>query len=143
MCSSDLNQGSTTVYENETDWRGALSYNYAPVYKAWEPFKGLKSKSKWMKFVKELNLSYLPQNISFNTDMNRHYYELQLRDMENLSDPAEIPVSVAKDFLWNRDFSLRWDLTKNLRMNFTSATHAEIEEPYGVVNRTQIGRAHV
>ena len=130
------NQGSTTVYENETDWRGALSYNYAPVYKAWEPFKGLKSKSKWMKFVKDLNLSYLPQNISFNTDMSRHYYELQLRDMENLSDPADIPVSVAKDFLWNRDFALRWDLTKNLRMNFTSATHAEIEEPYGVVNKT-------
>ena len=130
------NQGSTTVYENETDWRGALSYNYAPVYKAWEPFKGLKSKSKWMKFVKDLNLSYLPQNISFNTDMSRHYYELQLRDMENLSDPADIPVSVAKDFLWNRDFALRWDLTKNLRMNFTSATRAEIEEPYGVVNKT-------
>lgn len=130
------NQGSTTVYENETDWRGALSYNYAPVYKAWEPFKGLKSKSKWMKFVKELNLSYLPQNIAFNTDMSRHYYELQLRDMENLSDPADMPVSVAKDFLWNRDFSLRWDLTKSLRMNFTSATHAEIEEPYGVLNKT-------
>ena len=130
------NQGSTTVYENETDWRGALSYNYAPVYKAWEPFKGLKSKSKWMKFVKDLNLSYLPQNISFNTDMSRHYYELQLRDMENLSDPADIPVSVAKDFLWNRDFALRWDLTKNLRMNFISATRAEIEEPYGVVNKT-------
>lgn len=130
------NQGSTTVYENETDWRGALSYNYAPVYKPWEPFKGLKSKSKWMKFVKELNLSYLPQNIAFNTDMSRHYYELQLRDMENLSDPADMPVSVAKDFLWNRDFSLRWDLTKNLRMNFTSATHAEIEEPYGVLNKT-------
>lgn len=133
------NQGSTTVYENETDWRGALSYNYAPVYKAWEPFKGLKSKSKWMKFVKELNLSYLPQNIAFNTDMSRHYYELQLRDMENLSDPADMPVSVAKDFLWNRDFSLRWDLTKNLRMNFTSATHAEIEEPYGVLNKTLDG----
>lgn len=133
------NQGSTTVYENETDWRGALSYNYAPVYKAWEPFKGLKSKSKWMKFVKDLNLSYLPQNIAFNTDMSRHYYELQLRDMENLSDPADMPVSVAKDFLWNRDFSLRWDLTKNLRMNFTSATHAEIEEPYGVLNKTLDG----
>lgn len=72
-----------------------------------------------MKFVKDLNLSYLLQNISFNTDMSRHYYELQLRDMENLSDPADIPASVAKDFLWNRDFALRWDLTKNLRMNFT------------------------
>ncbi len=129
------NQGSTTEYENETDWRGALSYNYSPVYKAWEPFKKMKSKSKWMKFVKDLNFSYLPQNISFNTDMDRHYYELQLRDMENLNDPVGIPISVAKEFLWNRDFSLRWDLTKNLRMNFTSATHAEIEEPYGALNR--------
>ena len=64
-----------------------------------------------MKFVKDLNFSYLPQNNSFNTDMDRHYYELQLRDMENLNDPVGIPISVAKEFLWNRDFSLRWDLT--------------------------------
>ena len=69
------------------------------------------------------------------------YYELQLRDMEALtsgtgSDGTDgIPASFAKEFLWNRDFALRWDLTKNLQMNFTSATHAEIEEPYGVVNK--------
>lgn len=129
------NQGSTTAFENEIDWRGALSYNYAPLSKAWVPFKEMKSKSAWLKFVKEFNLNYLPQNISFNTDMNRHHYELQLRDMENLGDATGIPLSIAKEFLWNRDFSLRWDLTKNLHLNFASATHAEIEEPYGVVNR--------
>lgn len=129
------NQGSTTTYENETDWRTALTYNYSPIYKAWEPFKKIQSKSPWMRFIKDLNLSWLPQNISFNTDMTRHYYELQLRDLDNLEGSEDIPVSVAKNFLWNRDFAMRWDLTRNLRMNFTSATHAEIEETYGVVNK--------
>ena len=138
------NQGSTTAYENETDWRGAMSYNYAPVYRPWEPFKKMKSKSPWMRFIKEINLNWLPQSIAFNTEMLRHYYELQLRDLEVLTTGSMtgedtgiegIPVSVAKEFLWNRDFALRWDLTKNLRINFTSATHAEIEEPYGVVNK--------
>ena len=98
-----------------------------------------------MRFIKEFNLNWLPQSISFNTDMTRHYYELQLRDLEALTSGASvgngdisiesIPISVAKEFLWNRDFALRWDLTKNLRFNFTSATHAEIVEPYGVVNK--------
>ena len=138
--------GSTTAYENETDWRAAMTYNYAPVYRPWEPFKAMKNKSPWMRFIKELNLNWLPQSISFNTDMTRHYYELQLRDLEALTTGSNsvgsgdisiegIPISVAKEFLWNRDFALRWDLTKNLKLNFTSATHAEIEEPYGVVNK--------
>jgi cell surface protein SprA len=129
------NQGNTTAYENENDWRGALSYNYSPRYKAWTPFSNMRSKSNWLALIKALNLNYAPQNISFNTDMSRHYYELQLRDMDNLDDPTGIPVSVSKSFLWNRDFAIRWDLTKNLKMNFTSATHAMIEEPEGVLSR--------
>jgi len=139
------NQGSTTAYENETDWRAAMTYNYAPIYRPWEPFKSMENKSPWMRFIKELNLNWLPQSISFNTDMTRHYYELQLRDLEALTSGTSvgngdisiesIPISVAKEFLWNRDFALRWDLTKSLRFNFTSATHAEIVEPYGVVNK--------
>ncbi len=42
-----------------------------------------------------------------------------------------MPPTWSSTFLWNRDFSLRWDLTKNLHMNFSSGTQAEIEEPYG------------
>ena len=40
--------GETTVYENNDRWRGALNYSWTPVYKAWEPFKKIKSKSKWL-----------------------------------------------------------------------------------------------
>jgi len=126
--------GETTVYENDDQWRGSLNYTYSPVYKTWEPFKKLKSKSKWANFPKALGLNYLPQSISFNSEMVRHYYELQERDLENTENP-NLPLTFSEQFLWNRDFSIRWDLTKNLHMNFQSATHAEIEEPYTPINK--------
>lgn len=129
------NQGSTTVYEDEHNWQASLSYSYASAFPGWQPGKNIKSKSKWLKYFRDFKLNYLPQNLSFNTDMLRNYYELQLRDLDNLEEPNSIPVSVSKEFLWNRDFSIRWDLTQNLRMSFNSATHAEIEEGMGVVNR--------
>ena len=126
--------GKTTVYEKETQWRGALNYTYAPVYKTWEPFKKLNGKSKWLNFPKAFGLNYLPQSISLNSELTRHYYELQERDMENL-DNHSLPLIFNSQFFWNRDFALRWDFTKNLHFNFQSATHAEIEEPYTPVNK--------
>jgi len=126
--------GETTVYENEDQWRGSVNYSYSPVYKTWEPFKNSKSKSKWMNFPKALGFNYLPQNIGFNSEISRSYYELQERDLENTENP-NLPITFSQQFLWNRDFTLRWDFTKNLHMTFQSATHAEIEEPYTPVNK--------
>ncbi len=126
--------GETTVYETEDQWRGSLNYSYTPVYKTYEPFKNLKGKSKWLNFPKAFGLNYLPQNVSFNSEMIRNYYELQERDVESLEN-TQLPLTYSQQFLWNREFSLRWDLTKNLHMNFQSATHAEIEEPDRPVNK--------
>ena len=126
--------GETTVYENEDNWRGALSYSWTPVYKSWEPFKKIKNRSKWLEIFKRFGLNWLPQNIGFNTEMTRSYYELQERDMES-TENAMLPLTFSQQFLWNRDFTIRWDLTKNIHMNFQSATHAEIEEPYTPVNK--------
>lgn len=132
--------GETTMYERKDNWRGALDYSWSPVYKAWEPFKGLKNKSKWLDILKRFGLNWLPQNIAFNTEMTRDYYELQERDMETLMSGAagvdsKLPLAFSEQFLWNREFSINWDLTKNLHMNFQSATHAQIEEPYTPVNK--------
>ena len=126
--------GKTTVYERDDQWRGALNYSYSPVYKTWEPFKKLKGKSKWLNFPKALGLNYLPQSIAFNTEMTRTYYELQERDLESLEN-QNLELVFNEQFLWNRDFSLRWDFTKNLHFNFTSGTRAQIEEPYTPVNK--------
>ena len=132
--------GETTMYERKDNWRGALNYSWSPVYKAWEPFKGLKNKSKWLDILKRFGLNWLPQNVAFNTEMTRDYYELQERDMETLMSGAagvdsKLPLTFSEQFLWNREFSINWDLTKNLHMNFQSATHAQIEEPYTPVNK--------
>lgn len=132
--------GETTMYERKDNWRGALDYSWSPVYKAWEPFKGLKNKSKWLDILKRFGLNWLPQNIAFNTEMTRDYYELQERDMETLMSGAagvdsKLPLTFSEQFLWNREFSINWNLTKNLHMNFQSATHAQIEEPYTPVNK--------
>ena len=132
--SHNFSSGETTVYETEDNWRGALNYSWTPVYKAFEPFKKLKNKSKWLDILRRFGLNWLPQNVGFNTEITRSYYELQERDMESMEN-SELPVTFSQQFLWNRDFSLRWDLTKNLHMNFQSATHAEIEEPYTPVNK--------
>ena len=126
--------GKTTVYEKEDQWRGALNYSYSPVYKTWEPFKKLQGKSKWLNFPKAFGLNYLPQSIALNSEISRSYYELQERDMENLSNQS-LPLTFNSQFLWNRDFAMRWDFTKNLHFNFQSVTHAEIEEPYTPVNK--------
>ena len=126
--------GETTVYEKENNWRGSLNYSWTPVYKPLEPFKTIKNRSKWLDILKRFGLNWLPQNVAFNTEITRNYYELQERDMESTGND-KLPVVFSEQFLWNRDFTLRWDITRNIHMNFQSATHAEIEEPYTPINK--------
>ena len=125
--------GETTVREQRDNWRGALDYSWTPVYKSWEPFKKIKNKSKWLDILKRFGLNWLPQNLAFNTEMTHETYELQERDMESLTK-SQLPITFSDQFLWNREFALRWDLTKNLHMNFQSATHAQVDVPYPDVN---------
>ncbi|MCI7142273.1 MAG: cell surface protein SprA [Paraprevotella sp.] len=133
--SSQSTQGETTVYEHEKAWKGGMNYSWNPNWKAWEPFKKLKGKSKWLDIVKAQNLSFAPQNITFSTDINRTYYELQERDLDNLEAKNSLPATFSQSFLWNRNFQLRWDIFKALHFNFQSGTRAEIEEPYTQVNK--------
>ncbi len=126
--------GQTTVYERENNWNGNLSYAWTPVYTPLSPFRSIKNRSKWLDIFRRFDFNWLPQSISFNTDISRNYYELQERDMQ--ADGGErLPLTFSRQFLWNRDLALRWDLTSNLHLGFHSATHAEIEEPYTPVDK--------
>ncbi|MCH5326796.1 MAG: cell surface protein SprA, partial [Duncaniella sp.] len=123
----------TTEYENTNDYRGSFQYSYTPYVKPWKPFASLTSKSKNAKFLKEWELNYVPTNISFLTNLSRYYYELQTRSETDVD--FQLPVSVSKNFLWDRQFALTWNLTKTLSINFNSNTAARIEETMGAVNR--------
>ncbi len=127
-------QSPTVEFENTHEYRGSFTYSYTPYVKPWAPFKAIKSKSKHLKFFKDWELTYLPNNIAFNTNMSRYYYEQQMRDVSGMGGMA-LPTSVSKNFLWDRQFSISWNLTKSLNFSLQTMTNAHIEEPVGVVNK--------
>ena len=130
------NSGNTTQYQHQLTWRAVAGYTYAPAMKPWQPFKGLKSKSKWLSIVKDFGISPLPQSFAFNTEMNRSYFELQTRDLQGSFGGTGIPVTFSQEFMWNRNMDIRWDILKSLKMNLNTRTNAEIEEPYVPVNKS-------
>ena len=123
----------TTEYEYTNDYRGSLQYTYSPYAKPLRPLAFIKSKSKHLKFFKEWELNYLPTTISFLTTISRYYYELQTRS--ETDNDFQLPVSVSKNFTWDRQLAIAWNLTKSLSVNFNSNTSARIEETMGAVNR--------
>ena len=129
------NNGSTISWENRVNWKASLSYNYASPIKTIKPFAKIKNKSKWLKIMKDWGVNPLPQSLALNTDMTRTYHELQRRDLQALQGGNEIPLTFSQQFYWNRSMSLKWDPTTNLRMNISTGTNAEVEEPFVPVNK--------
>ncbi len=123
----------TTEYENTNDYRGSLQYSYSPYIKGLKPFSFINSKNKNLKFFKEWELRWAPDNISFLTNISRYYYEQQTRSETDVN--FQLPVSVSKNFLWDRQLNLTWNLTRSISLSFNSNTSARIEETAGAVNR--------
>ncbi len=123
----------TAEYENLNDYRGSFQYSYTPYIKGLKPFGAIKSKSRNMKFLRDWTFNWLPNSISFLTTINRYYYEQQTRSETDAA--FNLPVSVSKNFLWDRQLALTWNLTQSMQLTFNSNTQARIEEPIGAVNR--------
>ena len=130
------NFNPSTEYEKEKDVKANFSYLYTPFVKPFEPFGSMKSKSKHLKAIKDFGIGYLPNNIGFETNMTRYYYELLLRDLSGAPENIMAP-SYKSEFYWNRAFSIRWDLLKSLQLSFNSGTNARIED--GLQVRSPIG----
>lgn len=133
-----------TEYATLKDYRFYANYNYTPFVKPWEPFKGIENPSKWIKPIKSFNVNFLPNNIQLSSNLMRNYQETQLRDLNvyiaGNTQAQRNYLTFSQNFFWDRDFSLTWDLTRNLKTSFRSGTIAEIEEPYLQVNK-KINRA--
>jgi len=129
--SESFQRNIKTEFNTRKQYRGALSYNYSMRPKNVAPFKQVKFLDfSLLKLIKEFNFYYLPSNISFRTDLNRQYNEMKLRSLNN---PYPIPVTVNKNFLWNRFFDIKYDLTRSLKLDFSATTMARIDEPSGAI----------
>jgi len=116
-------------------WTGALNYNYTFPGKAIEPFKKWKAieKSEWLKIVRETNFFLMPKNIAFTNDYSRIYNE---RIVRNITVPElNFEPIFLKRFDWNRNYSIGYDITKNLKTTFTANNRAIFEEGNHGVDR--------
>ncbi len=127
------NSDATNDHENTSDYRGSFAYSYSPYIKPFTPFGKIKSKSANAKFLKEWQFRYVPNSIIFSTNMSRYYYEQQTR--KDMDSQMSLPLSVNKNFIWDRHFTLTWNFTNSISASFSSNTTAHIEEPTGAVNR--------
>jgi cell surface protein SprA len=126
---------SVNVEQNlEKNYRGLFSYNFNGRPEIVEPFKNSKVLNKSIfKLIKDFNFTPMPSQFSFRTDIWRHYNEIQLRSISNPN--MIIPRTFNKDFVWNRYFDLRYNLTRSLELDFSSESTARIDEPEGRINR--------
>lgn len=115
------------------DQRLGVGYTYAINNKPWEPFKKMiKSKSKWLLLAKDFNINYLPTSLTFRSNMHKIFGETIVRNIDNGDYP--IDPTYYKNFVWDRNYQLSWDLTKSLKLNYTALNQSRIDEPFGRID---------
>ncbi|MDB5197603.1 MAG: hypothetical protein JWP88_1974, partial [Flaviaesturariibacter sp.] len=108
--------------------RAAVGYTYAPQAKYIEPLKNaFKSRSPWLAFIRDFNFNYKP-TVSVKADVFRQFGALRSR---NVGDDFKLPETYDKRFTFDRYYTLRWDLTRSLLLDFNAINYANIDEPFG------------
>lgn len=112
--------------------RGAVGYNYAPQPRFIEPFKGLiKTQSPWLALFRDLNFNYKPSIISVKADVFRQFGALRSR---NVGENFKLPETYDKYFYFDRYYSMRWDLTRSITLDFNAVNNARVDEPFGRID---------
>lgn len=123
-----------TERDLEKNYRGLISYIYNGMPPIVEPFKKSKSlNSPYLKWLKDFNFYYMPSMVSITSDMTRNYREIKLKNLDN--PHLLIEPTVDKDFMWTRDYAFKFNLTRNLSVDFHATTQARIDEPEGIVDK--------
>ncbi len=138
----DLTYAYSELFERNIDieynlkktYRGALGYNYSSNPKNYTPFKKVKFlQSKVFRLIGDFNFYLMPKSLSFRTDLDRGYEENLYR---NKSDALIIiEPTYLKTFTWNRTYSLKYDLTKSIKIDFIANANARIDEPPGSIDK--------
>ena len=128
-------QAHNPLIENNeiTRHRGGVGYNFVPQPKYIEPFKKMKfftkKKKHWFDLVKDLNFNPVPSQLSFRADIQRQFGAIRPRSVG--IDKYKIPETYDKYFTFQRDYILRWALTRSINFDFSATNNSRIDEPFG------------
>lgn len=114
-------------------YKASLGYNYAPKEKYIYPFKkSIKSRSKYLDLVKDINFNYIPGSLSFSNDFNRQFGEVRLRPLGD--EEFTIEPTFNKFLTWDRSYGIRYNPFKSVSLDFNAINNARIDEPDGRIN---------
>lgn len=122
-----------TEYDVTKLINGSIGYNYSQGAKSVQPLKSSGLNSKYFAIIKDVTFYTSPSLLAYRWELDRDYQEVQKRNVTN--PDYLIPLSVTKDFYWNRYFDFRYNITRNLKFGFNAVTNARIDEPEGPVNK--------
>ena len=107
---------------NDQNVRASASYNYSFKPKSIEPFKKSKRlKNKYLKLIKDFNFNLLPTTISINSNIIRAYNEQLQRPLIVSSSFPDLPTLERRNYAFDWDYSIAYNLTKALQFNFRAA----------------------
>ncbi|PQJ79480.1 cell surface protein SprA [Polaribacter porphyrae] len=109
-------------YINENVMASA-AYNFNFNSKPIEPFKKNDSifRSKYWKFLKDLNFNPIPTTLAINSRVNRSYNEQQSRNL--IAGLPDQPTLKQRRFLFDWDYTIAFDLTKSIQLNFNATNN--------------------
>ncbi|HEY6902058.1 MAG TPA: cell surface protein SprA, partial [Puia sp.] len=110
--------------------KATLAYNYTRAAKFIEPFrKMIRSKSPWLALFRDFNFNPVPTTMGFQANVNRQFGAYRSR---NIGGPKGIlPETYNKFFTFDRLYTLRWDFTRSLALDFTATNRAWVDEDSG------------
>ena len=130
------NRSVDIEYDLLQQYRGGLGYNFALSPKNVRPFEriGFISRTKALTLIKDFNFYFLPKSFSFRTEMNKSYGEMKLRDKS--LGLIKIKPNFNKEWNWDRDYNLKFDLAKSLTLEFSAVANSNNNEAPGSKNKT-------
>lgn len=105
--------------------RAGATYNYNFNSEPYEPFKENDSifRGRYWQFLKDLNVNYLPTNIAVSSNITRQYNQQKFRDVDLLQGNIGLPTLYQRNYLFDWQYTINYNLTKSFRFNFNSSNN--------------------
>jgi len=136
-----FNRNINTEFSLMQEHDGGIGYNYNSSPKNYKPFNKVKflKKSKYLRLIKDFNFYLLPKRLSARTDFHKSYTETKMRNIASLNSVNPINIvepdtMFNKLFTLNQNYTLKYDLTRGIKMNFSSNSRSIIDEPEGRID---------
>ncbi|MEY3946325.1 MAG: cell surface protein SprA [Bacteroidota bacterium] len=128
---TETKQHNPLIENNEVSkTQGGIGYNFSTQPKYVEPFKKMiKARSPWLDFIRNVNFNPTPSLIGVRMDSRRQFGAIRPRNIGG--GKFKIPETYDKYFVVDRNYNMRWDLTKSINLDFKAVNNSRVDEPFG------------